>query len=114
MFDALVKANFNCNFEVIQLNQGDILSINAHGEVNKSSFNPCDELEHFSSYYTYNELDVLLDYCNNFGIDEEDIYTMLDYGLEVEDIEYIVSDESLLKETLNTIRNFGGFNYDCY
>jgi hypothetical protein len=55
-----------------------------------------------------------LDYCNNFGIDEDDVYSMLDYGLELDEIEYIVSDETLLRETLTTIRNFGGFNYDCY
>jgi glucosamine 6-phosphate synthetase-like amidotransferase/phosphosugar isomerase protein len=77
MFDALVKANFNCPYEVIQLNQGDILSINAHGEIRKSTFNPYDELDYFNGYYNYN-------------------------------------DETLLKETLTTIRNFGGFNYDCY
>jgi glucosamine 6-phosphate synthetase-like amidotransferase/phosphosugar isomerase protein len=87
MFDALVKANFNCNFEVIQLNQGDILRINAHGEISKSTFNLCDELDYFNGYYNYNdELDVLLDYCANIGVDEDDVYSMLDYGLEVEDI----------------------------
>jgi glucosamine 6-phosphate synthetase-like amidotransferase/phosphosugar isomerase protein len=114
MFEALQKCNFTYKYDVVSLKCNDILKINAHGEICKSCFNPCDELEYFNSYYTYDELDVLLDYCNNFGIDEDDVYSMLDYGLELDEIEYIVSDETLLRETLTTIRNFGGFNYDCY
>lgn len=68
------------------------------------------EIEHFKSKSDYldyfdNQLSILLDYCSNIGIDDEDIYLLLDYGLEVEEIEYIINDISLLEHTLKLIKS---------
>lgn len=68
------------------------------------------EIEHFkpkSDYLDYfdNQLSILLDYCSNIDVDDEDIYLLLDYGLEVEEIEYIINDISLLEHTLKLIKS---------
>lgn len=101
MFNALMKSNFNYKFNVIKLLEGDILSINSMGII---------EIEHFKSKSDYldyfdNQLSILLDYCSNIGVDDEDIYLLLDYGLEVEEIEYIINDIPLLEHTLKLIKS---------
>ena len=101
MFNALMKSKFNYKFNIIKLLEGDILSINSIGII---------EIEHFKSKSDYldyfdNQLSILLDYCSNIGIDDEDIYLLLNYGLEVEEIEYIINDIPLLKHTLKLIKS---------
>ena len=101
MFNALMKSKFNYKFNVIKLLEGDILSINSIGII---------EIEHFKSKSDYldyfdNQLSILLDYCSNIGVDDEDIYLLLDYGLEVEEIEYIINDIPLLEHTLKLIKS---------
>ena len=62
-------------------------------------FNPkSDYLNYFD-----NQLSILLEYYSNIGVDDEYIYLLLDYGLEVEEIEYIINDISLLEHTLKFI-----------
>lgn len=95
MIEALRKSNFKFVYRKIKLVDGDILSIDANGETFKDYFNPCDEFDYSNSYYTYDELDVLLDYCANICVDEDDVYSMLDYGLDVEEIEYLVQNTNL-------------------
>lgn len=101
MFNALMKSNFNYKFNIIKLLESDILSINSMGII---------EIEHFKSKSDYldyfdNQLSILLDYCSNIGVDDEDIYLLLDYGLEVEEIEYIINDIPLLEHTLKLIKS---------
>ena len=108
MLEALIKSKFNLDFEVIHLDDSDIISINSMGIINKNYFNftQIDNSFYYRNYLDYfdDELDILLDYCTNIGIDEDDVYTLLDYGFEVEEIEYIINDQSLLNETLKTIK----------
>lgn len=109
MLEALMKSKFNLNFEVIHLDDGDIISINSMGIIEKDYFNvtQLNDGFYYQNYLDYfdNELDILLDYCTNIGIDEDDVYTLLDYGLEVEEIEYLVQDSNLFYECLKTIKN---------
>ena len=108
MLEALIKSKFNLDFEVIHLDDADIISINSMGVIEKDYFNvtQLNDGFYYQNYFDYpdDELDVLLDYCTNIGIDEDDVYTLLDYGFEVEEIEYIINDQSLLNETLKTIK----------
>ena len=112
MLEALIKSNFSFDFEIINLDDGEIISINAKGEIFKEYFKPSVEMDYFDNYFNYDELDELIDICVNLGIDEENIYMMLDYGLEMEEIEYLVQDTNLFHECLKTIKNLEGSNYD--
>lgn len=79
--------------------EGDIISISADGETDSSRFNPYDysffstgtkrkhysyewyDWEDDSDYWEYtDEEELLLDMCSCFGIDEDDIALLLDYG----------------------------------
>ena len=108
MLEALINSKVNLDFEVIHLDDADIISINSMGVIEKDYFNvtQLNDGFYYQNYFDYpdDELDVLLDYCTNIGIDEDDVYTLLDYGFEVEEIEYIINDQSLLNETLKTIK----------
>lgn len=112
MLEALIKSNFSFDFEVINLDDDEIISINAKGEIFKEYFKPSVEMDYFDNYFNYDELDELIDICVNLGIGEENIYMMLDYGLEMVEIEYFVQDTNLFHECLKTIKNLEGSNYD--
>ena len=113
MLEALMKSNFNLDFEVIHLDDGDIISINSMCIIEKDYFNVTQLNDSFYyPNYLDDELNILLDYCINIGIDEDDIYLLLDYGFEVDEIEYLVQDSNLFYECLKTIKNLEGSNYD--
>lgn len=101
MLETLENSKFNYPYDIIQLNQGDILKINSNGCITKDYFNPISDFYDYNintlnDYFNYYELDDLLQICNCFGITEDDVYQLLDYGFDIDEIEYIIQDKSLL------------------
>ena len=43
--------------------------------------------------------------CGCFGVDEEDILLLLDYGYRADEIEDMLMDNDLIVQTLSEIRN---------
>ncbi len=111
---ALQKAGFHkYPFEVLNLEEGTILKIDRYGFLSGSTFevqesfrfgkwyNWYDELE--EEYYSQQE-ELLLEMCNCYGVTEEDVLLLLDYGYSADEIEEMLCDSNLLLETLCAVR----------
>jgi len=55
-------------------------------------------------YYTQQE-ELLLEMCSCYGVTEDDILLLLDYGYSADEIEEMLCDSNLLLETINAIQS---------
>lgn len=97
-------------YEIIPVYEEDILSIDIDGNISKSEF-AAYRTSFYSGFYTpyddfynYHE-ELLLEMCGYFGVDEEDITALLEYGYTVDEIEDMMMDLDLIKETLTRIKS---------
>jgi glucosamine 6-phosphate synthetase-like amidotransferase/phosphosugar isomerase protein len=109
--------------ERIETNEGDILRIDKNGEVTRSNF----EFKKYHSkhsiwydfedspYYNMHE-ELLLTYCNFYGVDSSDVELLLEYGYTCDEIEEMLADHDLLKETLRDVKYMCGEDIyeNCY
>lgn len=98
----------------ISVADGDILSINHNGNIEKSFFTP----ENYSDFnYSvhglpyeccddyYNEYEqLLLSVCGSFGVSEEDVELMLEFGYELYEIEEMLMNGDLIRETVAELK----------
>ena len=111
---SLQKAGFHkYPFEVLHVEEGTILKIDRYGFLSGSTFevqesfrfgkwyNWYDELE--EEYYTQQE-ELLSEMCSCYGVTEDDILLLLDYGYSADEIEEMLCDSNLLLETLCAVR----------
>ena len=110
MKNALKKVFLNKFFyERIDTVDGDILKINCTGTIERSGFDTHRDLkfggwyDDYDMYYTMHE-QLLLDMCGCFGVDEDDVIMLLDYGYSADEIEAMLCDYSLLNETIDAIK----------
>ena len=112
---ALQKSGFHkYPFEVLHVEEGTILKIDRYGFLSGSTFEVqesfrfgkwtdwYDELE--EEYYTQQE-ELLLEMCSCYGVTEEDVLLLLDYGYSTDEIEEMLCDSNLLLETINAIQS---------
>lgn len=109
--------------EPIKTDEGDILRIDKHGDITRSQFQPAPKYSHFSSdkwwygddcYYGEHE-EMLFLYCNCFGVDTADVELLLEYGYTPSEVEEMLTDHSLLRETLREVKLMIGEDiYDDY
>lgn len=112
---ALQKTSFHkYPFEVLNVDEGTILKIDRYGFLSGSTFEVqenfrfgkwadwYDELE--EEYYTQQE-ELLLEMCSCYGVTEEDVLLLLDYGYSADEIEEMLCDSNLLLETINAIQS---------
>ena len=112
------------NPTIIQVCEGDIISINSSGEIDSSRFTP-DDYSFFStstkkSCYSYewydweddseycgytDEEELLLDMCNCYGVDEDDVILLLDYGYTTDEIEDMFMDGDLLRSAIQEVKH---------
>ena len=111
---ALQKTSFHkYPFEVLNIEEGTILKIDRYGFLSGSTFEVqesfrfgkwadwYDELE--EEYYSQQE-ELLLEMCSCYGVTEEDVLLLLDYGYSADEIEEMLCDSNLLLETLCAVR----------
>lgn len=114
MKKALGKTGFHkfpC--EKIQVTEGDILRIDANGYIIryrfevKDNFNDNSWIKWYHSFEEdelYNEHEqMLLEICSYYGIDDDDVLLLLDYGYSADEIEDMLCDNSLIHEIVNAI-----------
>ena len=119
---SLQKAGFHkYPFEVLHVEEGTILKIDRYGFLSGSTFevqesfrfgkwyNWYDELE--EEYYSQQE-ELLLEMCSCYGVTEEDVLLLLDYGYSADEIEEMLCDSNLLLETLCAVRCEEEFCYE--
>lgn len=102
----------------IKVTEGNILEISPDGNISTTTFDVPDSFRSFFNPYTWSTAyadwngeeessDLLMEYCRMFGVAEEDIELLLDYGYDSDAIEDMLMNPSLLEEALAEIR-------DCY
>lgn len=102
-------------YQIIKLNEGDILSIDSNGKIETSEFQ-FDDLSLLSkfrygdfNYYDPSHEDMLLEMCSCFGVSEEDILLLLDYDYTADDIEEMLMDLDLISETVDELKEVNEF-----
>jgi len=111
---ALQKVGFHkYPFEVLHVEEGTILKIDRYGFLSGSTFEVqesfrfgkwadwYDELE--EEYYTQQE-ELLLEMCSCYGVTEEDVLLLLDYGYSADEIEEMLCDTTFLHDTICAIQ----------
>ncbi len=116
---------------IIKVCEGDIISINSNGKIDSSRFTPEDysffgtgtstkktrysyewyDWEDDSEYCEYtSEEELLLDMCNCYGVDEDDIILLLDYGYTAMEIEEMFMDTYLLRSSIQEVKHNSFYN----
>ena len=97
----------------IETVHGDIFRIDSNGIISRCEFEDTeyrftpwyrysyDDFE--DDYYTQHE-QLLLDMCNCYGIDEDDVIMLLDYGYSSDEIENMMMDYDLIYSTIQSIK----------
>lgn len=122
MAKALKKVGLNkSDCERIQLTEGDILRIDIDGNITRSQFEVKNNFGKHSwvnwyydsedDYYTQHE-ELLLELCGYYGVDEDDVILLLDYGYTADEIEDMLCDHLLIHDTVKAI--IGEEDYSDY
>ena len=120
MKNALKKIGIlNFPYTKIETVHGDIIKIDNQGNISHSEFENKEDFRYasFIGYYDdwednyYNQHEqLLLEMCNCYGIDEEDVMMLLDYGYSADEIEDMICDYSLITDTIRAVK--GGEEYE--
>ena len=109
MKNSLKKVGFHkFDAEKVDVVEGDIIKIDENGIVSRAEFEYLTASSHFSwyssaDYYPIHE-ELLLAYCGCYGVDSSDVELLLDYGYTPDEIEDMLIDTDLLRQTLQAIR----------
>ena len=93
----------------VEISEGEILEITSNGKLNRSDFEVQDYIHTMFNPYNWNyakwwEADereeLLLEYCGTFGVSEEDVQLLLDFGYDPDEIEELLMDTVAMEEAL--------------
>ena len=115
MKNALKKVGMlNFPNEKIETIHGDIIRIDSNGNISYSEFDGKEDFRYASfmryyddwedNYYTQHE-QLLLEMCNCYGVDEDDVMMLLDYGYTADEIEDMICDYSLITDTIRAVKH---------
>lgn len=117
MKNALKKVGMqNFPYTKIETVHGDIIRIDNNGIISRSEFEGKEDFRYTSfmryyddwedNYYTQHE-QLLMEMCNCYGVDEDDVMLLLDYGYDASEIEDMLIDYNLIHDTVKAIKNEG-------
>lgn len=112
---ALKKINLlNVPFSKIEVTQGEILRISSDGLLTRSKFKVQNNFDSIAwmqyaydwedAYYTQQE-QLLLETCGCYGITEDDVILLLDYGYTADEIEDMLGNHTLIHDTIQAVLN---------
>lgn len=107
--NALKKSDFTYKKCEIKVIEGEILEISPDGNIIRSTFEVKEKYHSFWNPYSFsadefeNE-ELLLEYCGMFGVSEEDVELLLDFGYDADTIEEMLMDTAMLEEALAEIK----------
>lgn len=98
----------------IETAHGDIIKIDSKGCISRSEFEEKEDSRYASwlryyddfgddDYYTRHE-QLLLDMCSCYGVDEDDIILLLDYGYSADEIEDMLRNYTLITDIVNAVK----------
>lgn len=114
MKNALKKVGLN-NFPYTKVEtvHGNIIRIDSKGFLSRSEFEKKEDFRYASfmryyddredDYYTQHE-QLLLEMCNCYGVDEDDVILLLDYGYSADEIEDMLCDYTLITDTVRAVK----------
>ena len=123
MNNALKRIGMNkFQFERIETVEGDIIKIDINGFLSRSEFEPRIYRSKFMNWYDEDEAyygaheQLLLAYCNCYGVDSSDVEMLFEYGYTCDEIEEMLADHALHRETLQMIKfeDGEGLYESCY
>ena len=96
--------------EKIEVAEGDMLSIDKNGKINRSEFEPKLYRSKYLNWYGDDEPyygvheELLLAYCGCYGVDSSDVELLLEYGYTCDEIEEMLMDTDLLREIFQEVK----------
>ena len=107
--NALQQVNLSDKCCEIDVSEGEIIEIAANGKHSKTTFGMQDSVfnsynwDNLNWYETEEQEECLLECCRMFGVSEEDVYLLLDYGFSADEIEEMLMNTNLLEDALAEI-----------
>ena len=105
--NALQQVNLSDKCCEIDVSEGEIVEIAANGKRSKTTFAMQDYTHSvfnpYNWYETEEQEEFLLECCRMFGVSEEDVYLLLDYGFSADEIEEMLMNPNLLEDALAEI-----------
>ena len=107
--NALQQVNLSDKCCEIDVSEGEIVEIASSGKLNKTTFAMQDSVfnpynwDNLNWYETEEQEECLLECCRMFGVSEEDVYLLLDYGFSADEIEEMLMNPNLLEDALAEI-----------
>ena len=107
--NALQQVNLSDKCCEIDVSEGEIVEIASSGKLNKTTFAMQDSVfnpynwDNLNWYETEEQEECLLECCQMFGVSEEDVYLLLDYGFSADEIEEMLMNPNLLEDALAEI-----------
>ena len=107
--NALQQVNLSDKCCEIDVSEGEILEIASSGKLSKTTFAMQNSVfspynwDNLNWYETEEQEEFLLECCRMFGVPEEDVYLMLDYGFSADEIEEMLMNPNLLEDALAEI-----------
>ena len=107
--NALQQVNLSDKCCEIDVSEGEILEIASSGKLNKTTFAMQNSVfspynwDNLNWYETEEQEEFLLECCRMFGVPEEDVYLLLDYGFSADEIEEMLMNTNLLEDALAEI-----------
>ena len=110
--NALQQVNLSDKCCEIDVSEGEILEIAANGKHSRTTFAMQDYTHSVFNPYNWDDLnwheteeqeEFLLECCQMFGVPEEDVYLLLDYGFSADEIEEMLMNPCLLEDALAEI-----------
>ena len=108
--NALQQVNLSDKCFEIDVSEGEIIEIAANGKHSKTTFAMQNSVfspynwDNLNWYETEEQEECLLECCRMFGVSEEDVYLLLDYGFSADEIEEMLMNPCLLEDALAEIR----------
>ena len=107
--NALQQVNLSDKCCEIDVSEGEILEIASSGKLSRTTFAMQDSVfspynwDNLNWYETEEQEECLLECCRMFGVSEEDVYLLLDYGFSADEIEEMLMNPNLLEDALAEI-----------
>ena len=121
MKKALKKAGFNkLKFELLNVEEGDILKIDQNGTISRSEFEVKESYSYGKYFNWYDDFEddfysqqekMLLEICPCYGVTEDDVLLLLDYGYSTEEVEDMLCDYSLIQKAVSEIKGEEFYDY---
>jgi len=112
--NALKKSDFTYKKCEIKVSEGEILAISPEGNISRSTFEIKEKYHSFWNPYSFSiaeyadwedeSSELLLEHCGMFGVSEEDVELLLDFGYDADTIEEMLMDTAMLEEALAEIK----------